>query len=82
MVHWNQKNKPAMKINPFHILLATLLLASAAMQAQIVELEKMQQFFPDKLAVFSNVNRSVEITMKEGAPFIEENEVSEMMVLN
>jgi hypothetical protein len=82
MVHWNQKNKPAMKKNPFHILLATLLLNSAAMQAQIVELEKMQQLFPDKLAVFSNVNRSVEITMKDGVPFIEENEVSEMMVLN
>ncbi len=44
--------------------------------------EQMQQLFPDKLAVFSNINRSVDISFKKGVPYAEANEVSEMMVLN
>lgn len=82
MVYLKQSNKHTMKKNPFYIFLATLLLTSFIAHAQVVELLKMQQLFPDKLAVFSNVNRTVDITLKDGVPFILENEVSEMMVLN
>jgi len=82
MVCWNQKNNDIMKNKLNYLLLAILLIFNASMQAQPVDMEKMQQAFPDKLAVFLNVNRSVEITMKDNLPFILENEVSEMMVLN
>ena len=71
-----------MKKNPVYIFLATLLLTSFNAHAQVEDLLKMQQLFPDKLAVFSGVNRTVDITLKDGVPFILENEVSEMMVLN
>ena len=53
---------------------------TANSKAQSVE--QMQQLFPDKLAVFSNINRSVDIAFKKGVPYAEANEVSEMMVLN
>ena len=71
-----------MKKNPVYIFLATLLLTSFNAHAQVEDLLKMQQLFPDKLAVFFGVNRTVDITLKDGVPFILENEVSEMMVLN
>ncbi len=61
--------------------LTTLLLALAfTTNAQSVE--QMQQLFPDKMAVFSNIQRSVEIAYKKGVPFAAANEVSEMMILN
>ena len=44
--------------------------------------EQMQQIFPDKLAVFSNINRSVEIATKKEFLMQKHNEVSEMMILN
>ena len=53
---------------------------TANIKAQSVE--QMQQLFPDKLAVFSNINRSVDISFKKGVPYAEANEVSEMMILN
>jgi hypothetical protein len=49
-------------------------------QAQSVE--QMQQIFPNKMAVFSNINTSVEISFKKGVPYAEADEVSEMMILN
>lgn len=52
----------------------------ASLKAQTVE--KMQEIFPDKLAVFSNINRSVEISYKKGIPCAEATELSEMMILN
>lgn len=45
-------------------------------------LEQMQQLFPGKLAVFSNIKKSVDISFKNGTPYAEANEVSEMMILN
>lgn len=57
-----------------------LLLPSVDTKAQSVE--EMRRLFPDKLAVFSNINRSVEITYKKGIPYAEANEVSEMMILD
>ena len=62
------------------ILVAAIVLAALHIQAQ--SLEEMQQLFPDKLAIFSNVNRAVEISMKDGVPFAEAKEVSEMMILD
>ncbi|MEO8413021.1 MAG: DUF3857 domain-containing protein [Ginsengibacter sp.] len=59
----------------FHVLLLP-----AFIYGQSVE--QMQQLFPDKMAVFSNVSRSVEIGFKKGVPYAEANDVSEMMILN
>jgi len=53
---------------------------SASVKAQ--SLKEMQRLFPDKLAVFSQINRSVEISLKKGAPYAEAVELSEMMILN
>ena len=50
--------------------------------ANAQSVEQMQKIFPDKLAVFSNINRSVEIAYKDGTPYAEANEVSEMMILD
>jgi len=62
------------------IWLAFILVLSAGTTAQSVE--QMQRLFPDKMAVFSNINRSVEIAFKKGVPYAQANEVSEMMILN
>ena len=64
----------------FRLLLFLSVCLPAVVHAQT--LEQMQQIFPDKLAVFSNINRSVDISYKKGIPYAEANEVSEMMMLN
>ena len=69
-----------MKINFVPLFLLLTLLKPAPANAQSVE--QMQQLFPDKLAIFSNINRSVEISYKDGVPIGEANEVSEMMILS
>lgn len=63
-----------------NIPIAIITLSAIHLNAQ--SLEKMQELFPDKLAIFSNVNRSVEISLNKGVPYAEADEVSEMMVLN
>lgn len=65
-----------------NITLITLLLASGTADAQM--LDELQQQYPDKLAVFSNINRSVEIFLNKetGEPCSQANEVSEMMILS
>lgn len=45
-------------------------------------LEKMKELFPDKLAIFSNITRNVEISYKKGIPYAEASELSEMMILD
>ncbi|MFT3679634.1 MAG: transglutaminase domain-containing protein [Ferruginibacter sp.] len=45
-------------------------------------LEELQKLYPDKLAVFSNVNRSVDIAINNGIPYAEANEISEMTILS
>ena len=52
------------------------------LESSAQSLEQMQQYFPDKLAIFSNINKNVEISFNKGVPYAEANEVSEMMVLN
>lgn len=56
------------------------MLATTGANAQT--LEKMQELFPDKLAIFSNITRDVEISYKKGVPYAEAVESSEMMILN
>jgi transglutaminase-like putative cysteine protease len=60
-------------------VLLPLLLTSVGIMAQSVE--EVQKIFPDKLAVFSNTSRTVEIAYKKGDLFAENNEVSDMMIL-
>lgn len=62
------------------VVIVVVLLSPAIATAQSVE--QMQQLFPDKMAVFSNISRSVEINFNKGVPYAEANEVSEMMILN
>ncbi len=69
-----------MKTIRFKILFVLIEFILGTVNAQSVE--QMQQLFPNKLAVFSNINRSVDISFKKGIPYAEANEVSEMMVLN
>ena len=69
-----------MKTFWFSVLLAPMLLTTAITKAQSVE--EMRKIFPDKMAVFSNINRSVEISFKKGVPYAEANEISEMMILD
>src|SRR5476651_12417 len=59
MVYWNQKNKPTLKAPCLQAFLLLMLALPGIIQAQSVE--QMQHIFPDKMAVFSNINRSVEI---------------------
>ncbi|HMO60890.1 MAG TPA: transglutaminase domain-containing protein [Ferruginibacter sp.] len=44
--------------------------------------QELLNAYPDKLAVFSNVNRSVEVFINGGSPYAEATEVSEMTILN
>ena len=62
------------------IIIPALLLCTVLLQAQTVE--EIQKKFPGKTAVFSNVNRNVEIFLNKGMPYSTATEVSEMMVLD
>ncbi|MEO5890286.1 MAG: transglutaminase domain-containing protein [Ferruginibacter sp.] len=62
----------------FFFLLMLVKLTTGTAQS----VEQMRVLFPDKLAVFSNINRSVEISFNKGVPYAEANEVSEMMILD
>src|SRR6185436_2673576 len=64
------------------ILLFLLYISILPFVANAQSVDEMQQLFPDKLAVFSNINRSVDIAFKDGVPYAEAKEVSEMMILN
>jgi transglutaminase-like putative cysteine protease len=80
MDYWNQKNNAAMKSMLCTAGLVAALILSQTLSGQ--SLEQMQKQFPDKLAVFSNVNRSVEIAIKKGVPYADAIEESEMMILD
>ncbi|CAN5465498.1 hypothetical protein BH11BAC3_BH11BAC3_24710 [soil metagenome] len=69
-----------MKIVYFNISLLMMIVSSGNLFAQSVA--QMQQIFPDKMAVFSNISRSVEIGFDKGVPYADANEISEMMILN
>ncbi len=69
-----------MKYMLFTASMVLLLLAATPSGGQ--SLEQMQLLFPGKLAVFSNVTRSVEIDFSKGVPYAEAVERSEMMILD
>ncbi|MBC7886279.1 MAG: DUF3857 domain-containing protein [Ferruginibacter sp.] len=69
-----------MKVISLQLLIMIILVTPSNTKGQSVE--QMQQIFPDKLAVFSNISRSVEIAFNKGVPYAAANEVSEMMILN
>ena len=45
-------------------------------------LEQMQKQFPNKLAIFSNVNRFLDLDIKKGIPNATSTEISEIMILD
>ena len=45
-------------------------------------LDEMQKLYPGKTAVFSNVNREVEISFNKGIPYAKATEISEMLILD
>lgn len=62
------------------IVISSLLLSCFCAQAQT--LEEMKKQFPDKMAVFSSINRSLEISLKKGVPSAEATEATDMMILD
>ncbi len=62
------------------LLTATLLSVSFFSTAQT--LEEMQKLYPGKTAVFSNVNRTVDISYSKGVPVAKATEISEMFILD
>lgn len=62
------------------VILMLPLLISKISQGQA--LEQMQLLYPDKHAVFSNVNRAVEINLNKGIPYAQATEISEIMILS
>ncbi len=61
-------------------LLFYFLVLSATAAAQTPE--EMLKKYPGKTAVFSNVNRNVEISYSKGIPYAKATEVSEMLILD
>src|SRR6218665_2572222 len=49
---------------------------------QAQSFEEIKKQYPNKIAVFSTINRSVNIEYKKGVPFAESEEVTEMMILD
>ena len=62
------------------LFVQSLLLLPVLAQAQ--SLEAMKQLFPDKMAIFSSIHRSVEIDFKKGVPFAASRQVTELMILD
>lgn len=79
-VHWKQKNNLSEMSMMKLISIPVLMLCIGSAKAQTAE--AMQKIFPDKLAVFSSINKKVEIAFKNGVPYAEANQVSEMMILD
>ncbi len=66
-------------MNKFLILTAAVFYCNS-LAAQ--SFDEIKQFYPDKLAVFSKLDRSVEIEFQKGIPVAESKEVTEMMILD
>lgn len=63
-------------------LLLTGILLSLSFFSAAQTLEEMQKLYPGKTAVFSNVNRNVDISYNKGVPVAKATEVSEMFILD
>lgn len=66
----------------FTPLLLTALLHGLYVISPAQSLDEMLKQYPGKTAVFSNVNRDVEIMMSKGMPVAKAVEVSEMLILD
>lgn len=64
------------------LLLYTALLLLVIFSAKGQTLEELQKLYPGKTAVFSNVNRNVDISYSKGIPIAKATEVSEMFILD
>ncbi len=62
------------------LLIAALLGSPFCSKAQT--LEELQKQYPGKTAVFSNVNRNVDISYSKGVPVAKATEISEMFILD
>jgi len=69
------------KLNSPLLLVTVMLCISCFAKAQ-QSLDEMLKTYPGKTAVFSNVNREVEIMMSKGVPYAKATEVSEMLILD
>ena len=63
-------------------LLLSAILLCVLFSAKAQSLEEMQKLYPGKTAVFSNVNRNVDISYSKGVPVAKATEVSEMFILD
>ncbi|HNF01544.1 MAG TPA: hypothetical protein PLH62_04080, partial [Ferruginibacter sp.] len=70
-----------MKTTLYRYTLA-LLVTAAATTSRAQSVEEIRQQFPGKTAVFSNVNRQVEISFEKGVPYARATEISEMLILD
>lgn len=63
------------------VLLTTAMLCTT-FSAKAQTLEELQKQYPGKTAVFSNINRNVDISYSKGIPVAKATEVSEMFILD
>lgn len=63
-------------------LLLIVALVGAPFCSKAQTLEELQKQYPGKTAVFSNVNRNVDISYSKGVPVAKATEVSEMFILD
>lgn len=63
-------------------LLLTFVLQVLSNCAWAQTLDEMLKLYPGKTAVFSNINRDVEIMINKGMPYAKATEVSEMLILD
>ncbi|UEG49039.1 DUF3857 domain-containing protein [Ferruginibacter lapsinanis] len=57
-------------------------LLACAVNTEAQTIEEMEKLFPGKMAIFSKVNKVVDISLRKGEPYAEDKEVSEMMMLD
>jgi len=62
--------------------LLTVVLLGVSFFVKAQTLEELQKLYPGKNAVFSNVNRNVDISYSKGVPVAKATEVSEMFILD
>jgi len=67
---------------PAATLLLTQLFLAICFSSTAQTVEEVQKIFPGKTAVFSNINRVVEISYSKGVPVAKATEVSEMLILD
>ncbi len=62
--------------------ISIVLFLFSCMQVKSQGLEEMQKQFSGKMAIFSSINRVLEISIKKNTPYAEATETTEMMILD